>query len=104
MLLSMAKDLRVILIKLADRLHNMRTLQSLDPARVARIARETREIYAPLAHRLGIARFKWELEDLCFKYLDPEAFDDLRQRGQLKREERETGIEEGMRRLPSRPT
>jgi GTP pyrophosphokinase len=102
MLLSMAKDLRVILIKLADRLHNMRTLASLDAARVARIARETREIYAPLAHRLGIARFKWELEDLCFKYLDPEAFDDLRRRVQLKREERETVIEEVMRPLQSR--
>jgi len=102
MLLSMARDLRVILIKLADRLHNMRTLASLDAARVARIARETREIYAPLAHRLGIARFKWELEDLCFKYLDPEAFDDLRRRVQLKREERETVIEEVMRPLQSR--
>ena len=102
MLLSMAKDLRVILIKLADRLHNMRTLASLDAVRVARIARETREIYAPLAHRLGIARFKWELEDLCFKYLDPGAFDDLRRRVQLKREERETVIEEVMRPLQSR--
>ncbi len=102
MLLSMAKDLRVILIKLADRLHNMRTLHSLDPPRVARIARETREIYAPLAHRLGIARFKWELEDLCFKYLDAEAFDDLRRKVQLKREERERVIEEVMRPLERR--
>ncbi len=95
MLLSMAKDLRVILIKLADRLHNMRTLHSLDLTRATRIARETREIYAPLAHRLGIARFKWELEDLCLKYLDPDAFDDLRRRVQLKREERE-GVIEGV--------
>ena len=96
MLLSMAKDLRVILIKLADRLHNMRTLHSLDQNRATRIARETREIYAPLAHRLGIARFKWELEDLCLKYLDPDAFDDLRRKVQLKREERERMIDEVM--------
>jgi len=102
MLLSMAKDLRVILIKLADRLHNMRTLHSLDLARATRIARETREIYAPLAHRLGIARFKWELEDLCLKYLDPDAFNDLRQRVQLKREEREGLIEDVMRPLIGR--
>ena len=102
MLLSMAKDLRVILIKLADRLHNMRTLHSLDPTRATRIARETREIYAPLAHRLGIARFKWELEDLCLKYLDPDAFDDLRRRVQLKREEREGMIQEVMRPLIER--
>jgi guanosine-3',5'-bis(diphosphate) 3'-pyrophosphohydrolase len=102
MLLSMAKDLRVILIKLADRLHNMRTLHSLEPARATRIARETREIYAPLAHRMGIARFKWELEDLCLKYLDPDAFDDLRRRVQLKREEREGMIDEVMRPLIQR--
>jgi GTP pyrophosphokinase len=102
MLLSMAKDLRVILIKLADRLHNMRTLHSLDPIRATRIARETREIYAPLAHRLGIARIKWELEDLCLKYLDPDAYNDLRQRVQLKREEREGMIEEVMRPLVER--
>jgi GTP pyrophosphokinase len=102
MLLSMAKDLRVILIKLADRLHNMRTLHSLEPVRATRIARETREIYAPLAHRLGIARFKWELEDLCLKYLDPDAYDDLRRKVQLKREEREGVIEGVMRPLLSR--
>ncbi|HLF06858.1 MAG TPA: bifunctional (p)ppGpp synthetase/guanosine-3',5'-bis(diphosphate) 3'-pyrophosphohydrolase [Thermoplasmata archaeon] len=94
MLLSMARDLRVILIKLADRLHNMRTLQSLDAARSTRIARETREIYAPLAHRLGIARIKWELEDLCLKHLDPEAYQELRQKVALKREERQRMIEE----------
>ena len=89
MLLSMARDLRVILVKLADRLHNMRTLMALDPARARAIARETREIYAPLAHRLGIGRIKWELDDLCLKHLDPEAYDDLRQKVSLKREERE---------------
>jgi GTP pyrophosphokinase len=96
MLLSMARDLRVILIKLADRLHNMRTLTALDQDRARAIARETREIYAPLAHRLGIARVKWELEDLCLKALDPEAFQDLRQKVALKREEREGQIREVM--------
>ncbi|MBI4363816.1 MAG: bifunctional (p)ppGpp synthetase/guanosine-3',5'-bis(diphosphate) 3'-pyrophosphohydrolase [Candidatus Latescibacteria bacterium] len=104
MLLSMARDLRVILIKLADRLHNMRTLHSLDPTRATRIARETREIYAPLAHRLGIARIRWELEDLCLKYLDPAAYQDLRNKVQLKREERERVIEEVMRPVKARLT
>ena len=96
MLLSMARDLRVILVKLADRLHNMRTLTALDPDRARAIARETREIYGPLAHRLGIGRIKWELDDLCLKHLDPEAYDDLRQRVSLKREERERLVQSVM--------
>jgi len=94
MLLSMARDIRVILIKLADRLHNMRTLDWLEPERRRRIAQETLDIYAPIAHRLGIARFKWELEDLAFKHLDPESYRMLVAKIAEKREERERAIEE----------
>ncbi|MEO6463470.1 MAG: HD domain-containing protein, partial [Candidatus Eisenbacteria bacterium] len=89
MLLSMARDLRVIFIKLADRLHNMRTLEYLGPDKAQRIARETRDIYAPLAHRLGIARIKRELEDLAFKTLDPAAYRDLAEKIAVRREQRE---------------
>jgi GTP diphosphokinase / guanosine-3',5'-bis(diphosphate) 3'-diphosphatase len=74
LLLSIAKDARVIIIKLCDRLHNMRTLEALNPEKRARIATETREIYAPLAHRFGMARIKAELEDLAFKFLEPEDY------------------------------
>jgi GTP diphosphokinase / guanosine-3',5'-bis(diphosphate) 3'-diphosphatase len=77
MIFSMSKDLRVILIKFADRLNNMRTLDFLPAKKAERIALETREIYAPLAHRFGMARIKWELEDLSLKTLDREAYDDL---------------------------
>src|SRR5689334_13579057 len=89
MLLSMARDLRVIFIKLADRLHNMRTLEFLPPERARRIAEETRDIHAPLAHRLGMAGIKRELEDLSLKALDPQAYEDLAARIQQRRQERE---------------
>ena len=94
MLLSMAEDVRVILIKLADRLHNMRTLDHLPADRQKAIARETRDIYAPLAHRLGIARVKWEMEDLSLKYLDNKAYKELSKLVAGKREEREEIVRE----------
>ena len=77
MLLAMVNDIRVIIVKLADRLHNMRTLGSLGPERRERIARETLEIYAPIAHRLGMGKVRGELEDLSFQYLDPEAYAEI---------------------------
>jgi guanosine-3',5'-bis(diphosphate) 3'-pyrophosphohydrolase len=89
MFLAMASDIRVVLVKLADRLHNMRTLGALKPEKQQRIARETREIYGPLANRLGIGRFKWELEDLAFKILEPEAYRDVQQQVASKRSDRE---------------
>ena len=89
MFLAMASDIRVVLVKLADRLHNMRTLGALREEKRQRIARETREIYAPLANRLGIGRFKWELEDLAFKLLEPEAFREIQEEVATKRSERE---------------
>ncbi|MBM4320470.1 MAG: bifunctional (p)ppGpp synthetase/guanosine-3',5'-bis(diphosphate) 3'-pyrophosphohydrolase, partial [Deltaproteobacteria bacterium] len=94
MLLAMNRDIRVILVKLADRLHNMRTLQYKKPASQVRIARETMEIYAPLANRLGIFWLKAELEDLSFKYLYPEAYASLGLKVAQKRKEREKHIDE----------
>lgn len=92
LLLSVAKDARVIIIKLADRLHNMRTLQHLPEERQARIATETREIYAPLAHRFGMAGVKAELEDLAFKFLEPEEYQSLVDQVASKQEEREGSL------------
>ena len=94
LILSMAKDIRVILIKFADRLHNMRTLYALPEGKKQRIARETLDIYAPLAHRFGIALIRWELEDLAFKYLEPEEYHELAKRVDKKRREREKLIEQ----------
>ena len=99
LLLSMARDARVILVKLADRLHNMRTLDALKPKQQQRIALETRDIYAPLAHRLGMAAIRWELEDLAFKYLEPEAYEELRKKVRGRRKERERQILEMKRPL-----
>ena len=92
LLLSIAKDARVILIKLADRLHNMRTLDWLAPEKRRRIAQETRDLYAPLAHRFGMAKVRWELEDLAFKHLEPEAYKSLAKMVAAKRGEREALI------------
>ncbi len=89
LLLSIAKDARVILIKLADRLHNMRTLDYLAPEKRRRIAQETRDLYAPLAHRFGMAKVRWELEDLAFKHLEPDAYKTLAKLVAAKRAERE---------------
>ncbi len=94
LLVSMVQDARVILIKLADRLHNMRTLEHLRPDKRRRIALETRNIYAPIAHRLGLAAIKWELEDLAFKFLEPDDYDRLKRKIQQRRRERERQIME----------
>ena len=93
LLLSIARDARVIIIKLGDRLHNMRTLEHLQPDRRSRIALETREIYAPLAHRFGMAGMKAELEDLAFKFLEPEDYRELARQVAAKRAVRDQMIE-----------
>ena len=92
MLLAMADDIRVVLVKLADRLHNMRTLDALPEPRRKRISRETMDIYAPLAHRLGMGQVKWELEDLAFRNLDAETYHDIVRRVNRKRRDRELTV------------
>lgn len=101
MFLAMARDIRVIIIKLADRLHNMRTLRNLPVERQKKIARETLEIYAPLTHRLGMYKLKWELEDLALRYLEPKEYYNLVQLVKKKRQERERYINEVMDTLQS---
>lgn len=92
MFLAMAKDIRVILIKLADRLHNMRTLQYMKPEKQKEKARETMDIYAPIAHRLGISKIKIELDDLSLKYLQPEVYYDLAEKISLRKDAREAFV------------
>ena len=92
MFLAMAKDIRVIIIKLADRLHNMRTLQYMKPEKQKEKARETMEIYAPIAHRLGISKIKIELDDLSLKYLQPDVYYDLAEKISLKKDARESFV------------
>lgn len=99
MFLAMAKDVRVVVIKLADRLHNMRTLKNVSAEKKKRKAEETMEIFAPLAHRLGIFNIKWELEDLSFRYMEPEKYYDLVDQMQQKRKTREEIVNDTMDQL-----
>src|SRR6184192_1141402 len=94
MVLAMVDDIRVVLIKLADRLHNMRTLGALPADRQAQIAKETLEIYAPIAHRLGMGKVRGELEDLSFRYTDPEGYEDLMRSLETKRKRGEQFLEQ----------
>ncbi|NJK41568.1 MAG: bifunctional (p)ppGpp synthetase/guanosine-3',5'-bis(diphosphate) 3'-pyrophosphohydrolase [Acaryochloridaceae cyanobacterium SU_2_1] len=104
MFLAMAEDIRVIVVKLADRLHNMRTLEHLPIEKQRRIAQETRDVFAPLANRLGIWRFKWELEDLAFKYLEPDSYRTIQKFIAEKRADREQQVDQALQILVERLT
>ncbi len=97
--LAMSKDIRVVIIKLADRLHNMRTLASLPPEKQRRIARQTLDIFAPLANRLGIWQIKWELEDLAFRYVNPEAYKEIARKLAERRTAREKELQQAVARI-----
>jgi GTP pyrophosphokinase len=97
MLIAMAEDMRVVFIKLADRLHNMETLEALPAERRRAIAQETLEIYAPLAHRLGMWQIKWQLEDLAFRFLEPEQYHEIARMVSVRRAEREGFVEDSAR-------
>lgn len=101
MFLAMAEDVRVIVIKLADRLHNMRTLEFLSPEKQKEISLETREIFAPLAHRLGVWRIKWELEDLAFRFLEPNDYRQISERIGERRREREAYVNNFIEKIKS---
>src|SRR6188472_1628715 len=102
MLLAMVDDIRVILVKLADRLHNMRTLQHLPEERRLRIAQETRDIYAPIANRLGMSKLKNELEELAFKHLEPASYQSLRQQVESRRRATEGLLDELRKQLTTK--
>src|SRR5881275_3765756 len=97
MIVAMAQDVRVILIKLADRLHNMRTLEYLGKQKQVQKSRETLEVYAPLAHRLGIHKLKWELEDLSFETLHPRKYEEIKTMVAERRTDREEHVSEAAR-------
>ena len=99
MFVAMAEDIRVVLIKLADRLHNMRTLNYMKKEKRKEKSRETLEIYAPLAHRLGMSKIKWELEDLSFRYLKPDMYYEVSHKVQANRKQREKDIQEAIEKL-----
>ena len=99
MMVAMASDIRVILIKLADRLHNMRTIDAMPKQKQIDKARETLDIYAPIAHRLGIHAIKWELEDLAFQTLHPRKYNEIKTLVAQQRDDRERYVERG-RRVP----